>query len=213
MTNHASNHPSTLLQYLPAIYQEDPFLGQFLLAFEKILLDGSDEISFPEVGVDFPPRGLEETIADLSAYFDPRRAPDEFLPWLANWVAFTLRSDLQPDRQREFIANIIQFYCWRGTKENLRNLLSIFTIGLPTVTEALKSENGDEKPHYFEVTITLDRAPQPVIDRQLQIARALIDLEKPAHTFYNLIPSFPTMQINVHSTVGVDTLLGSKQEE
>ena len=213
MTNNGPYPPSTLLQYLPAIYQEDPFLGQFLLAFEKILLGRSDELSFPEVKVDFPQAGLEETIADLSIYLDPRKAPDGFLPWLANWTAFTLRSDLQPDRQREFIANIIQFYRWRGTKENLRNLLSIFTIGLPTVTEGLKSANGDEIAHYFEVTIALDRAPAPVIARQLQIARALIDLEKPAHTFYNLIPSFPTMQINVHSTVGVDTLLGAQQEE
>ncbi len=213
MTNNVSDPSSSLLQYLPAIYQQDPFLGQFLLAFEKILLGGSDEIPFPDVGVDFPHEGLEETIADLSTYFDPRKAPDEFLPWLANWTAFTLRSDLQPDRQREFIANILQFYRWRGTKENLRNLLSIFTIGLPTVTEGTNSETGEQAPHYFEVTITLDRAPQAVIDRQLQIARALIDLEKPAHTSYQLIPSFPTMQINIHSTVGVDTLLGARQEE
>ena len=34
--------PSELLQYLPAIYSEEPFLGQFLLAFEKILLGRDD---------------------------------------------------------------------------------------------------------------------------------------------------------------------------
>jgi len=28
---------SSYLQYLPAILQEDPFMGRFLLAFEKIL--------------------------------------------------------------------------------------------------------------------------------------------------------------------------------
>jgi hypothetical protein len=30
--------PSRLLDYLPAIYQTDPFIGEFLLAFEKVLL-------------------------------------------------------------------------------------------------------------------------------------------------------------------------------
>ena len=38
---------------------------------------------------------------------------------------------------------------------------------------------------------------------------ALIDLEKPAHTFYDLDLQFPTMQIGVTSTIGVDTLLGT----
>ena len=47
----------------------------------------------------------------------------------------------------------------------------------------------------------------------MEIARALIDLEKPAHTFYELIPVFPSMQIGRHSTVGVDTLLGTAQGE
>ena len=39
---------------------------------------------------------------------------------------------------------------------------------------------------------------------------AIIDQEKPAHTFYAFrFRDVPTMQIGVHSTVGVDTVLGS----
>ena len=45
--------------------------------------------------------------------------------------------------------------------------------------------------------------------RQIAITRALIELEKPAHTDYELDWIYPTMQIGVHSTVGVDTLLGT----
>jgi len=40
---------SRLVQYLPAMYQEDVFIGQFLSAFEKIL-HGRD----PKTGVEFP---------------------------------------------------------------------------------------------------------------------------------------------------------------
>ena len=37
--------PSNLLDYLPAIYQSDPFIGQYLLAFEKVLLGINDDVS------------------------------------------------------------------------------------------------------------------------------------------------------------------------
>ncbi|HSN77447.1 MAG TPA: phage tail protein [Anaerolineae bacterium] len=216
-----------MLPYLPAIYQDDPFLGQFLLAFEKILLGrGGDGVPFPEEGGGFPAQGLEETIAGLAAYYDPMQTPAEFLPWLAEWTAFTLRAALPIDKQRQFIANIIQLYRWRGTKQNLQNLLAIFTTGAPTISESPGEEFqigvhatvGEDTylsggpAHYFRVTIALPRMAESLRSRQLQIARALIELEKPAHSFYDLIPISPTMQIGVNSTVGVDTLLGTAEE-
>ena len=226
MTDQPAQSPSSLLQYLPAIYQDDPFIGQFLSAFEKILLGRPDGVPFPDVHARFPPQGLEESIAGLAVYFDPMHTPPEFLPWLASWTAFTLRADLPIDRQRNFIANIIQLYRWRGTKRNLQELLAIFTTGTPTIIESQGVEFqigvhstvgadtflGGGPPHYFRVTIALPRMAESVRSRQLQIARALIDLEKPAHTFYDLIPISPTMRIGVYSTVGVDTLLGTPQE-
>jgi phage tail-like protein len=227
MTDTPLPTPSSLLQYLPAIYQDDPFIGQFLLAFEQILLGGPNSVPFPDIQVDFPHTGLEETIAGLAAYFDPKQTPDEFLPWLASWTAFALRADLPIDKQRDFVANIIQLYRWRGTPRNLQNLLAIFTTGLPTITESQGAEFqigvhstvgadtwlGGGPPHYFRVTIALPRLNESARERQLQIARALIDLEKPAHAFYDLTPISPTMQIGKYSTVGVDTLLGTPQED
>jgi hypothetical protein len=51
--------------------------------------------------------------------------------------------------------------------------------------------------------------PEPEqLRRQRQVTTAIIDLEKPAHTYYELDVETPTLQIGVHSTVGVDTLLG-----
>lgn len=227
MADNSLQSPSSLLNYLPAIFQEDPFLGQFLLAFEKILLGrNGDGVPFPEAGGGSPAQGLEEIIAGLPAYFDPMQTPEEFLPWLAGWTAFTLRAALPTDKQRQFIANIIQLYRWRGTRQNLQNLLAIFTTGTPTISESPGEEFqvgvhstvgqdiflGGGPSHYFRVTIALPRMAESLRSRQLQIARALIELEKPAHTFYDLIPISPTMQIGVNSTVGVDTLLGTAEE-
>lgn len=227
MATNTTQSASSLMHSLPAIYEEDPYLGQFLLAFEKILLGRQDGVEFPEVEVPFPAQGVEETIAGVAKYFDPYQTPEEFLSWLASWTAFSLRADLDLLKQREFVAKIAQLYRWRGTKKNLQDLLSIFTVSVPTVVE---QENegvqigvrstigvdmilGGEKPHFFRVKISLPRAAPAMQERQMDIARALIDLEKPAHTFYELIPIFPSMQIGRHSTVGVDTLLGTAQGE
>lgn len=219
---------STLLQYLPAIYQEEPFLGAFLAAFEKVLLGRDDGVPLPAApdGVDYGmvlgPLGLEQIIASLAQLFDARQAPGEFLPWLATWTAFGLRADLPVAKQRDFLARIIPLYNRRGTTRNLQELLSIFTVGIPTVTErddefqvgvhSTVGQNtfvGEAPPHYFHVTVSLPQAGKAVIDRQREITRALIELEKPAHTFCDEPElRFPSMQIGVHSTLGVDTLLG-----
>jgi phage tail-like protein len=172
--------------WLPAIYREDPFLSRYLWAFEQALVD------------------IEQRIDGLAQVFDPAEARQDFLPWLSSWVAFTLRADLGLTQQRRFLARVAPLYRRRGTLENLRELLTIFTRGgVPTITE------DPTKPHYFHVTMRLPRDVPEVQLRQSAIAHALIDLEKPAHTYYDLELLFPTMQIGVTSTIGVDTLLGT----
>lgn len=176
-----------LPSYLPAIYRDDVFLGKYLWAFEQLLL------------------GLEQQIDRLAILFDPLETREEFLPWLASWVAFTLRSDLEPSQQRAFLARVIPLYRRRGTKTNLQDLLSIFTTGVPSIVES----NDSGPAHHFRITLRLQQAVPETQLRQIAIAHALIDLEKPAHTTYDLDLSFPTMQIGVTSHIGIDTLLGT----
>ena len=219
--------PSRLLDYLPAIYRTDPFIGQFLLAFEAILLGRRDpDLALPtDAQTPLLPRGLEETIAELALYFDPLdpKIPAEFLTWLSGWVALSLRADLDPAVQSQFIANVAQRYRYRGTKDNLQELLRIFIQGTPTITEPSTAEfqirvhstlaedtylRGGP-PHFFQVQISLPRMESTELARQLEIARSIIELEKPAHTTYELQADFPSLQIGVVSTVGIDTLLGT----
>jgi hypothetical protein len=40
------------------------------------------------------------------------------------------------------------------------------------------------------------------------VVTAILDMEKPAHTYYALEVETPTLQLGVHSTISVDTLLG-----
>ncbi len=179
---------SEFLQYLPTVYREDPFVGRFLLAFEEVFLD------------------LESSVARIADFFTPHRAPKEFLPWLSKWTALSLRADLDENQQRDFIANVIHLYRWRGSKANLQRLLKIFTGG-----EAVITEDADT-PHYFYVALSLPKEwrekPVEFLGRKKEIAYDLIDLEKPAHTFYKLDFIYPSMQVGVRSTVGKDTVLG-----
>ncbi|HZM90368.1 MAG TPA: phage tail protein [Blastocatellia bacterium] len=208
------NAPGELMKYLPSIFHEDKLLADYLSAFEKILLGPGDSHLL----------SLEAIIAGSSRYFSPKDAPEDFLPWLAGWVAFGLRADMDVGLQREFLARIISLYKKRGTPDGLKELLRIFTGAEPTILEGdalartdkaewdvvggLQKWTKDDKPeHAFGVLLSFMKSSQQTpssteIERKIAIAFALIDQEKPAHTQFYLIPVFPSMQLPKFSAKG-----------
>lgn len=201
MSTETTHTPSGLLEYLPAIYAEDPFLARFLLAFEKVLL-GRDDAPAGEAP---NPKGLEQVIDGLAALYDPMQTPEEFLPWLSQWTALSLRADMTLEQQRRFVAQVIQLYQFRGTQENLQELLKVYVDAMPTVVV------DEDEPYSFHVTIKLPRMEAQYTQRQFEIAQALIELEKPAHTNYKLHLDTPSLVVGKFSRVGVDTLLGTAE--
>ncbi len=246
------NKASSLLDYLPAVYQEDrepgkpDFLGRFLLAFERLLLGlGETSSSAPMPGfeeiigggrVAFSGSAATAVLAGLQRYFEPgyvsensflsesESAPREFLPWLAGWLTLTLRRDWGDARdeaqQRELIAKASRLYRLRGTKRGIEEFLKIYTrlgvvideldtpfqVGVSRVGVDTRLDGG--VPFYFHIKVLLP-TPDPTLKKKhYEIATAVVDLQKPAHTLYTLTIETPTFQINVHSTVGVDTLVG-----
>ena len=211
---------SSFLKLLPSIFSEDPFLGRFLLAFEQVLtgLDG---------GESQPAEGLEETIAGIASLFDARETREEFIPWIAGWVALGLRADWTVAQKRDFLAKVVPLYRRRGTKDNLAELLKIYTGLTPVITGVEDTEfqigvhstiGKDTQiegspPHQFHVTVTMPQPIPALRERQRQIALALIDLQKPAHTTYDLAIVSNTMRIGVRSTIGRDTLIGAEAFE
>lgn len=166
-----------------------------------------DTIQVASGDPDLNPKGLEQIIDGLAALYDPINTPEEFLPWLSQWTALSLRADMTIEQQRRFVAQVIQLYRYRGTQENLLNLLELFLTATPTIVV------DDAEPYFFHVTIKLPRMSQEFTRRQFEIAQALVEQEKPAHTDYKLLLDTPTMQIGTYSTVGVDTLLGTTEED
>ncbi|NET44638.1 phage tail protein [Okeania sp. SIO2B3] len=192
---------STYQQYLPAILQEQVFLGRFLLAFEKILSGLYETPSKEQVitaqSENVP--GVEEVLEQIHLYFNPQETPEEFLPWLAGWVALSLRDDWDIDVKRAFILEVVKFYRLRGTKEGLSELLSLYLKNAKLGEKVEIFDNFTHFPHYFQVQLTLNDRDPIKYWQQAKIAQAIIEQEKPAQTFYSLKILVPTMQLTVRS--------------
>jgi phage tail-like protein len=168
---------SSYLAHLPRVFGDDPFAGRFLLAFEAVLSGLPDR------------PGLQQKIDGIADLFDPATTQEEFLPWLAGWVGLTLRANWDVSTRRAFIREIVPLYRLRGTKEGLSRMLSLYT-GQP-----VGIEDGHAVPHFFTVALTLPEADPEQVRRIQEIARAIVDQEKPAHTFYALEVTAPTMRL------------------
>lgn len=199
-----SGNNSDYTQYLPATLQADDLVDRFLLAFEQILT-GSD---FPsEINPDIidrsssHPPGLEAVIESIHTYFNPDLTPEEFLPWLASWVALSLRNDWKTPTKREFIKQIVPLYRLRGTQDGLAQVLSLYLKSVKLPENVTIYEEDYFPDHYFQVELRLPKLESSRYWQQVRIARAIIDQEKPAHTYYGLKIQVPSMQItgNVYS--------------
>jgi phage tail-like protein len=233
MPDETNTEATIFLANLPAIYQEEETpakpLRRFLSAFEQVLLGDGDEPKASEKrrGKREASRrhieGLGEKVAHLYELFDPRETPERFLPWLASWAALSIRANLSVPKQRKLIANLIPLYRIRGTRAYMERLLELcvdagtsvsedeipsFQIGVHS-TLGSDAYIGGGPPHFFQVTMLASEMGALEVQAQRQIAYEVIELAKPAHTVYDFVVKSPQLQVGVHSTVGVDTVLGS----
>jgi phage tail-like protein len=230
MTSTLKEPKKHLLEYLPAIYQEPgpsdspSFTEQFLIPFERLLLDfdwkATDAVAHnAEVTIHDHP--LEKKISDLHILFDPERTPEEFLSWLAGWAALSFQPALSVRKRRRLLACIIPLYRIRGTRRYLEQILSLCLDAHASVEEAPlpalqigthSTVGADTRlsggpPHFFTVNISAPKLSADQIEAQCRLAKSLIELAKPAHTWYELAITSAELQIGVHSVIGVDTIL------
>jgi phage tail-like protein len=135
----------------------------------------------------------EDVLAGLDRYFDPRRAPDQFIPFLARWVDLerlllrpaehyyptsSRESPLQSGigRLRELVASAAFLSMWRGTAKGIVRFLEIATGAAGFEVE----EHADGRPFHVRFTGPPEAAPFAAM-----IAR-IIEMEKPAYVTYDL---------------------------
>jgi phage tail-like protein len=178
------------LTYLPALYEQDDFMGRFLMLFESFW------------------KPIETQIDGVYNYFDPRLTPAHFLPWLASWLDIELEEHWSLEQQRRLLRWAIALHRSRGTRWGLLKYLELYTGQTAEIVEQ-RAENfilGEQArlgpgialgqgnvPHTFTVTLRLPpvKAGSAKEQKRLEEVRhraieAIIDRQKPAHTVYTL---------------------------
>jgi phage tail-like protein len=185
------------LQFLPALYEQDDFMGRFLMLFESFWAP------------------VEAQIGNFYHYFDPKMTPARFLPWLAAWFNLSLDERWSEAQQRRLLASIARLYRKRGARQGLQEYLEIFTghpveigerrakdfrLGKGARLGAGVALGTGNVPHTFTVRVRLEPL-RPTTDdgkklskeelerleqRRRRAIESIIESEKPAHTSYTL---------------------------
>ena len=165
--------------------------------FQRTVRDGTPIAAVLEVMQSLQ-EPCERVLGDLDRHFDPRRAPVQFLPFLARWVDLArlfdplYRESARPDgaaapistgseRLRELIAAAARLSQRRGTRAGLLQFLQIATgVAGFVVHEQVESRDGRPIPFHFRI-----EAPEAAREHEALIRR-IAEQEKPAHMTYEL---------------------------
>jgi phage tail-like protein len=212
---------SYLDEYLPSIYREDPDAADFL---ERWLANVEGFYT-----------SIEESIEHADALFDPRTTPKAMLDWLAGWIGLMLDPAWTDQRRRFFIRHAHTFYRHRGTLPGIEIAVRLYTEEKPTpdlfnpvcwgdsdvrvierflTREVSSSIYGDPTEddhsvgtaHRFTVL-----APHRLDDEQTVMVERIIELERPAHTAFELKRYWDVFQVGT-ARVGRDTQIGDSRD-
>ncbi len=154
----ANGSESRYLFDLPAPYQDNEFLGRFLLVFESLW------------------EPLEQRQNAIHMYFDPRTCPISFLPWLAGWMDLSFNQHWPEFRRRQLLSEATSLYRWRGTHYGLTRMIELCTGVTPEIDEP------PDQPFTFRVRVKT--SSNNGIDRSF--IEDIIQAHKPAHAGYIL---------------------------
>lgn len=200
--------PPTYLKHLPAIYQEDPlskdFLEDYLSIFETVLAN------------------LESRIEDVPRLFDVKETPNEFLSWLSTWVGAVRDENWPEEKWREFLSRAAELYKHRGTKEEINEIIEIYTgtypmaiierallkCASPYLTKVLNLLFGG--PYSFCVLLNPE---QVKTEKDRKVVLRIIESEKPAHTCGGFAIIEQRMRLDWHTYLGINTRLSEPKAE
>ena len=191
-----------IFEHLPGIERDDTELvKRFLQIFQEQFEQIEDKIvRFPEI------------------VLDPSTARTDFLPYLASWIALEFPEGWDEVTRRKLIKQMMEIYPMRGRKKALDRVLKIYLNPLD-----LKELGINEiPPHIFSISFDFPKYEPLQLYNLFNEVGAVVQREKPAHTYFFWDVKVPTMQICKleldddgkpkaigHSRVGVDTFLGN----
>ena len=121
----------------------------------------------------------DRRLKQLDAYFDPYRAPDDMVPYLAAWVDLgwlPVRTEvggegLSTERLRALIAEAPRLAARRGTQGGLQRFLAVALD-----TAEIRVQDTDPA-HPFHVVVELPAAAEA----ERRLAELIVRYEKPVH--------------------------------
>jgi len=145
---------------------------------------------------------ITEKLDEAHTYFDPHECPEEFLPWLASWMAMVLDMDWPVEKKRAICKSAVGLYGIRGTVKGLKAFLKTFTGHEPTIyeniwpfrgfrveTEGLIGVDSVILPPVHTARCFIVEMPvkfQDVSPEMVIRIHNIIQQEKPANTHYYL---------------------------
>ncbi len=212
-----------ILDYLPQAYRTGGGVLAGFLAPVQAMFDqlGTAVSGLPDLfdPATTPPPQLPYRGAD----------PDDFLGYLASWLAIGLRADKPVDWNRGYLRRAIELAAERGTFAGVDGLLRAWLRGdlldppgreLLVLTDLAAPVNGVDTPfqlgvqsllgvqtvlgpappRFFVADLVVDPAVPDLrspagLDALARSARALLDAEKPAGSYYQLRVRGRTMQL------------------
>lgn len=165
-------NPHPLLSQLPALYQDHDFLRRFLGALDEVLAP------------------LLLTLDNLPAYLHPRTAPEDFLAWMAGWVAVEVDAERPDTQRRAVVAGATIRHRQRGTRQGLVAALRVETGVEPEISESggtvWSETSGTDLPGSARPWVAvLLRVPDPARHDRARLEQ-LVAAEVPAHVAYQV---------------------------
>lgn len=195
---------TSFIQYLPEIYQNNSeFLARYLGIFQSIYLD------------------MERNIDMLPILLDVDTSSAEFLNYIASWLGvYNEGSILNDDQFRYVIKNAIKLNRTKGTIESIMDMVKLYTGEEPYIVEYFDlkkyvSNNSEreklyndiytDNPHIF--CIILKSTGIFKNGGKIGALAQLIEKIRPAHTIAKIIELKPSIRLNMHSYIGINTTL------
>lgn len=190
------NRTPMLLNYLPAIFH--PEAGKKHSPLWTLLLMIEDNFA-----------SISKIIDDIDRYFDIYRVPDgskegetDFLSWLGSWLGLIPEKNWPEAKKRYALRIAVQLHKFRGTVTGLHYMLALFfeidvkieqwtwpdsmqtgildTIGVDTRIDDRYDINNSFMVTWEPIP---EELKEPGFREKVANIRALIDREKPAHTW------------------------------
>lgn len=160
-------HPHPLGLSLPGLLQEDDFAQR--------MCEGLDEVTAPLISV----------LDCIDAYSDPFLAPEDFLSWLAGWVAVALDETWSIERRRLLVRSAVDLYGRQGTIAGIRGSVWLYTGVEPEIVDngaaGWSLVPGSDLPGTPEPELVVRVHMPGADDAQRRRIDAIVASTKPAH--------------------------------